>query len=179
MTRNPHVCFQPSLVKSLVNEEDLPPFSNMADGGKRQVVPLYGFQPHSPLINGWRPDCYYTALLLVDNDWNPVVAPFGNGWAVIGGVNWSESAMVAMERGSLLVMPEYRIWTVSSSNRREVEICELMRLYFQRQRLKQAKFRAHALPDFASNRLASLSSEEFMSEALAYLDAVHGIWQTV
>lgn len=181
MTRNKSVIFHPSPVQSLVDPEDLPPFINLSDGGKRQVVPIYGFQPPGILPNGWRPECRYTALLLLDNEWNPLVAPYGNAgsWAVIGGMNWPEAAMVATERGSVPMSPDLRIWTFGGNNRREVELCELMRLYFQRQRLKQAKLGSLIMPDLNENRIANLSSEEFMNEAIEYQALVHQIWQTV
>lgn len=176
----PKVCFRLEPFTSLgADPEDSPPYSLVRADGLFKVQVLEDFEPHRPLVNGWQPGSFNTALLVDDGDWNPIIAPLPDGsgrWGVIGGSHFLESVIERMELGPFPPRhPNWRIWTFS--HQPVPELCELMRVYFNRRRLQQAKFRAMGLSDYQSDRLANLSSEGFLEAAVSYHQAVYDCWR--
>lgn len=175
----PQICFVLKSVQSLaLDAESLPPYGSVRADGKHAVLALQEFNPLSPLVNGWQPGNTNTALLVEDDEWNPIVAkvPDGSGrWAAIGGTHFIESTLVAMEQGPTPRWPDWRIWTFHHNQL--AEFCELMRVHFERRRLQQAKFLHSMVPNYRNDHLANLTAEEFMDEAVTYHEAVYKFWQ--
>lgn len=176
----PKVCFRLEAIHSLgADPEDSPPYSLMRADGLYRVLPLMGFDPHAPLVNGWQPGSSNTALLVEDGDWNPIIAPLpdcSGRWGVIGGSHFLESVIERMELGPFPPRHlNWRIWTFS--HQPVQELCELMRVYFNRRRLQQAKYLGQNVPSYRDDRLANLSSEAFLEEAACYYAAVYDCWR--
>lgn len=142
------------------------------------VMTSIEIDPHNPIVNGWTPGIYRTAFLCEDWEWNPLMAPVPDNsgrYAVIGGVHWLDSVITAMESGPVPTSLNWRVWNFAEKP--IPEFCELMRVYFHRKRLQQATFRHQMVPSYQDNRLANLSAEQFMEEAVGYHEAVYSFWK--
>ncbi len=137
------------------------------------------FQPMGVTLNGWNSRGSYVAYIFEDNEWNPILAPVPDGsgrYAVIGGMSWFDEDMIALANGKMTqAIPRSRAWTFSHQS--PSEMCELMRVYFQRRILQAASVRPGLLPSYADNRLANLDYAAFMNEASRYHEAVYAFWK--